>query len=670
MFASKTPGHAPRWRIGHLLLWLVLACLLPGIVGTAVLFAREYLNGRAQLERDMIARARAMTQAVDSHLIRVVTAAQALSTSGTLAHNELRAFHQRAHEFIARTEVGLNVVLSDENGQQVINTLREFGAPLPQHANPEVLRRVFSSGKPVISEIYIGGVLHKPVMSIDLPVFKNGKVVYDLSIGLLPSDFNAILSAQDFPPSWRAAVFDNAGTIAARTHAAEQFVGQKGTREYIERIQTEPEGMMKTVTREGIPTMSVWSRSPVTGWSVGIGIPQESLERDLLYTLAWLASGMLALLAIGLALAWWAGRKIAASVHALALPALALGRGEAVSIPELDIQESTEVVAAINQAATLLATRDRELKEAHRIAGFGVWQLNLKTGATSCSASIPEIFSREIPPFAEQRGTLLPIASWEQVQAAMTATIASGIGFDLEFPANHGNGSTLWINTKCEALRNADGEVYELRGSVLDITRRKEAELALEQNRQSHLRHLESEVAERTTALVTANRELERLVRIDALTNLQNRKSANERLRQEFLRLKRSGSSYAVLFMDIDHFKEINDSYGHETGDQVLCRLASAFQRALRKSDFVARYGGEEFLAILPDTAAGDALTIAEKIREYAAQETFPVSRQVTVSIGVASAAVEDKNEEEAVHRADKALYQAKADGRNTVRYC
>lgn len=530
MKTVQARGFTSRWRIGTVLLWLVLACLLPGMLGVAVLFAREYLNGRAQLERDMIATVRAMVQAVDSQLFRTTTVGQVLSTSGVLARHDLAGFHRWAREVIATTHAGINVVLSDESGQQLVNTLREFGEPLPRHGNPEILRRVLATGQPVISEIYIGGVLRKPVVSIDLPVILDGKVTYVLSIGLVPDDFNAILAAQHFPPEWVSAIFDNTGTIAARTHAPEEFVGQKGTLEYIQRIGESREGSMKTVTREGIPTLSVWSRSSVTGWSVGIGIPRKILERDLMYTMTWLSSGLAILLVVGLALAWIAGRKIAGSVHALTEPAVALGKGQLVPIPDVSIQESAEVAAAIRQTGELLATR--------------------------------------------------------------------------------------------------------------------------------------------TAALLAANQELEQLAQVDMLTGLHNRRSANARLRLEFLRLKRSSHPYAVLFMDIDYFKAINDTYGHETGDQVLRHVATVLKSSLRQTDFIARYGGEEFLAILSETSAEGALKIAEIVRSAVAKQAFPVTKQVTVSIGVALALGEDESEEGAVRRADAALYQAKEDGRNAVRSC
>jgi diguanylate cyclase (GGDEF)-like protein len=168
--------------------------------------------------------------------------------------------------------------------------------------------------------------------------------------------------------------------------------------------------------------------------------------------------------------------------------------------------------------------------------------------------------------------------------------------------------------------------------------------------------------------LVAANADLERLARIDALTGLQNRNSGIENLHLEYRRLKRSGSVYSILFIDIDRFKDINDSYGHHAGDQVLKQVAASLEASLRETDFVARFGGEEFVAILPDTNAEEALPIAEKLRSDIAAQAFPIPIQVTISIGISMACHSDRNAEDAVHRADSALYQAKEGGRNAVR--
>src|SRR5262249_40131827 len=124
---------------------------------------------RARLERDLVATARAMVQAVDSDLATVRTAAEVLSTSAHLRSGDFAAFYEQA-KTVADRQIGSNVVLSDASGQQVLNTLRPLGEQLPRHGNPDQLRAVFASKQPVISNVYVGGLLNKPVMSIDVPV--------------------------------------------------------------------------------------------------------------------------------------------------------------------------------------------------------------------------------------------------------------------------------------------------------------------------------------------------------------------------------------------------------------------------------------------------------------------------------------------------------------------
>lgn len=683
---SQVPGllgfRSPL-NIHTVLTWLVLACLLPGMIGASILMVYEYRTGRAQLEKDTMATARALVQAVDSHLLRAKVTAETIAGAESLARGDLASFHRWSRQVMAATKAGDTIVLSDASGQQLANTLREFGEPLPRHGNPELLSRVFATKQAEISGIYIGGVLRKPVMSIDVPVVQDGKVAYCVSVGLAASYFNEMLIAQGFSPGWVAGIFDSTGTLAGRIPSPEKFVGQKGSSEFIQRIKEAPEGSMESVTLEGIPTLSSWSRSPVTGWSVGIGIPRAELEKGLRSTLYLLAAGILVLLAGGLGLAWMAGRKIAGSVHALTAQAMALGSGASMPVTSLDIREAAEVADAIGHAAELLEARttaleganksllarETELKKANRLAKLGHWRWNVRTGEVTASESVREIYGRDLLPFQEQKGTLLPVESWEKLNAAMQEAVHTGVGYDLELQVTHGSGSTIWINAKCEVDRNAGGEVTELLGTVMDITERKHAELALDAVRKSYQQRLEQQVTERTAELMTVNQELEHLARKDVLTGLQNRIAANERLRLEFLRMKRTGSIYSVLFMDIDRFKAINDTYGHETGDQVLRKFAKVLVASSRESDLLARFGGEEFLAVLSDTGAEGAMTIAEKIRQAIADESFPVVGRLTVSIGATSARAEDENEEVAVRRADAALYLAKAAGRNVVRF-
>lgn len=798
----------PRWTVQTLLGWLVIACLVPGIVGAVFLFFHEYREGRARLEKDTIQTARALVQAVDAHLLKAQVAAQSLATAGSLSKRNLADFHQRATALLATTKAGSNAVLTDQSGQQVANTLKPFGQALPRHGNPAVARRVFETGNPVISDLFIGGLTQQPIMSIDVPVLSDGKVGYVLSIGIEPKDFSGILLAQRLPGDWVAAIFDTTGTIVSRTHNADQFVGQKGTAQFIQRFQESQEGAMETITREGIPVFSVFSRSTVTGWTVGIGIPRQALEANLQHKLVIIALGMIALFGFGAGLAWLIGNRIAVSVRALQAPARALGAGGPLPAPAVHIKEAAEVLDAMSEAENLLEqrtlnlqatyqsllVREKELLEAHRLGKFGIWQWNAKSGEVIVSEEIRHIYGRDVPPFPEQRGTLLSIESWERVNAAAQEALKTGIGYDLKLQAYRNDGSHIWIHAKCEAIRDPEGEVVALRGTVQDITERieaekalhnseirfratfdqaavgmahvslegkwlhvndkiceilgysreillgltfqevtyppdlhtdldylqqlllgsipsysmekryvrrdgsltwvnltvalvrtpegepdyfvsvlediqsrKETETALDEARKLYRQHLEQQVAERTEDLMRANHELQRLALQDALTKLPNRLAANERLRQEFLRLKRTGSPYCVLMMDIDHFKSINDTYGHETGDHVLEHFSATLAGTLRVTDFVARFGGEEFIALMPDTEIEGAMVSAEKVRKAIQAENFPVVGRVTVSIGVGLSRAEDANEDETVRRADAALYCSKNEGRNRV---
>jgi diguanylate cyclase (GGDEF)-like protein len=170
-------------------------------------------------------------------------------------------------------------------------------------------------------------------------------------------------------------------------------------------------------------------------------------------------------------------------------------------------------------------------------------------------------------------------------------------------------------------------------------------------------------------ALAASNRELQRLSRIDSLTSLHNRRAFDEEITTRFEQARRYERPLSVAVIDVDHFKSINDTHGHQAGDAVLRALGQLLQSASRSSDFVARYGGEEFAVILPETDLADAKRFAEKIRvavERATIYTGSKVHDVTVSIGVASMPHSYVPTAGAlVHAADLALYRAKAAGRN-----
>jgi two-component system cell cycle response regulator len=172
-----------------------------------------------------------------------------------------------------------------------------------------------------------------------------------------------------------------------------------------------------------------------------------------------------------------------------------------------------------------------------------------------------------------------------------------------------------------------------------------------------------------TRKLQAHDAALQELALHDGLTCLENRRMFDTRFNEEMLRAKRYRHPLSLLMLDIDHFKVVNDNYGHQAGDTVLRKLAETIKDIVRPADHVFRYGGEEFSVLAPETDTEGALALAERIRETVAATIFHVAADtvihITISIGVTTGDEPTVTTEELIAQADKALYQAKASGRN-----
>ncbi|HEY6100050.1 MAG TPA: diguanylate cyclase [Anaeromyxobacter sp.] len=184
------------------------------------------------------------------------------------------------------------------------------------------------------------------------------------------------------------------------------------------------------------------------------------------------------------------------------------------------------------------------------------------------------------------------------------------------------------------------------------------------------IKHLQEKLRE-------AQRKLEEQSITDALTGLKNRRFFDERLHEEFRRAQRYGDYLSLIMLDLDHFKDVNDRFGHPAGDSVLRDAGALIRASIREPDICARYGGEEFAVILPKTHMSGALTVAERVwrelggKEYAVQGSAavaPATVKVTASLGIAFYPSKDISSGDLLLRfADQALYQAKRAGRNTI---
>ena len=175
-----------------------------------------------------------------------------------------------------------------------------------------------------------------------------------------------------------------------------------------------------------------------------------------------------------------------------------------------------------------------------------------------------------------------------------------------------------------------------------------------------------TEVERQAAALEKANQELSVLSVTDKLTQIYNRVKLDSVLQLEVSRAKRYKPNLSIIMLDIDHFKRVNDVFGHVVGDSVLVSVATILQNSIRETDTVGRWGGEEFLIILPQTGHEQALEVAEKIRQLISSAQFAIVGRLTASVGVTRYSTEE-SEEQILARADAALYEAKKTGKNRV---
>ncbi|HEY8804878.1 MAG TPA: GGDEF domain-containing protein [Clostridium sp.] len=159
--------------------------------------------------------------------------------------------------------------------------------------------------------------------------------------------------------------------------------------------------------------------------------------------------------------------------------------------------------------------------------------------------------------------------------------------------------------------------------------------------------------------LLAKNKELQEVSITDGLTRIYNRRKISEIFNEEYLKAQRYGIIFSVILIDVDWFKLINDTYGHQTGDQVLFELAQLMKDDLRISEHIGRWGGEEFFIVLPNTSSKDGYTLAERIRLKIACFNFQDTKQITCSFGITQYKGNDSIEQ-IIKRADMALYKAK----------
>jgi PAS domain S-box-containing protein len=476
---------------GRLVL-LTLGLLLPGLLIGAYLLWDSYENSRAAFDRQLLETARALSLVVDRELGQAAALNRALSTSPHLANGDLRAFDRQAREVEDSDDTW--IVLSDDSGQQLINTRLPFGQKLPKDADIDELWRELRNGATIVSNLIPGAVAEQPVISVDSPVEVGGRVRYALSFVMLPSVFNKVTIDQNLPEGWNGTILDSDLSIVARSSGGAGVVGRKPSPPVAAGIAKASSGVVESQNLENVPTIVAFSTSPLYRWTFAVSVPRAQVTNAITYGLAIAALGGLTLLVLGALGAARVARSITRPVEGLAKAAQALGRGDPVVPPLTSIREVNAVSESLQEAAGDLAARSLDLRGSEsrlRLAvqatGLGIWDVDVATkrrtwshefrkilGLADDASADPGVFTSRIHP--EDR-------DWVNKRYNDFFKGLTGGQYEAEFRIRHAlTGEERWVVTSGRLILDEAGKAVRGSGTMMDVTERRRVEESLRES--------------------------------------------------------------------------------------------------------------------------------------------------------------------------------------------
>jgi PAS domain S-box-containing protein len=322
---------------------------------------------RHRVEETTLTTVRAMAAAADARFLQIATGLQALALSPALAQGDVAAFERQARDFLAVNSIALNIVLIDKQGNQVLNTLAPAGAPPSGTRSRPELIALLDHGDMAVTDLFAGPVLGKPIMAVGVPRRDGGKVSYVVAAGIRPRELSSVLVNPKLPDAWTEVLLDRKRVIVARIPSNDDFIGQPPSKDMSENVAKRSEGTFFGLTREGVPVMAVFSRAAVSGYVVGVGVPEQEILGQARRTAAILAVFMCALLAIVLAFALSMSRRITGAVKELASMATTdLGRRNASFGSDSVFREADQMRIGLNIATAELQQADADLKRMSR----------------------------------------------------------------------------------------------------------------------------------------------------------------------------------------------------------------------------------------------------------------------------------------------------------------
>ena len=339
-----TRRFLPAFSLQGRLALLVVATVLPLLAFSLTEIYLRYKTERENFGERTLHLARAVARMVEAdHQMRMV-GLQALALSPALQAGDVEAFRPVALSFIESQPKGSTLGLADETGQLLLAVGDvPQGVPLPRRRNMTTQQQVFHTGRPTVSNLFTNAITQRHTYTVEVPVVREGRVVYDFGLDPTPAGLIDLLSKQRMEAGWVVSIIDAQGIIVARQPNGDRFVGQPIPKWLVPLILNQPEGVIETVSLEGTPLLTAFSRADPSGWHVAVGVPRALVYGPLRQRgIVILGVGALVLL-VSLVSAAWLARRITRPIALLASFAHAAARrsgplipAEVTGLPEVD----------------------------------------------------------------------------------------------------------------------------------------------------------------------------------------------------------------------------------------------------------------------------------------------------------------------------------------------
>ncbi len=657
------PSTLPAIRVGYSMRWwlalLVLATALPmiGLLGYNVARESRLAVDRAQrLSKSMSGVAVIGTLAFIAEQERVL----ALLAQRTIVREMNPQNCDPSFQVLTHLRAYLaNVATVDLNGLSVCSVIQPADGVRRHIGDPSWLREMIKRNAFVAGRVQKGIYTGDLILVLAHPVHNDqGAITGALEFVVNLTAFNPVVPAA-LPAGMVTVIIDSDGTVIARSADPEKWVGQSLRDQPIfKEIQTQSQGWVTSPGIDGVERLYAFAPVGQTGWTVASGLSSSGIYADvnssarrtvlLGLVIVLLSSGLVVLIS----------RKINQPVAALQATVQGVIRGQLDQrAPVAGPLEIAETAAGMNAMLDQLqvaeqaedALRESEARYARVIEGSdeGFWDWDIGAKTFNVSPRFESMLG-----YATGEWHVTP-DQWpanvhpDDLPHVITSLANHTKGLtekhDVELRVKTKSGDWKWILLRSKVLvRDARGRARVMSGTHTDITDRKQAEALIWQQANT-----------------------------DALTGLPNRRMLRDRLEQAIKRCKRENAQLAVLFIDLDLFKEVNDTLGHGKGDALLMEAAHRLRSRVRESDTVARQGGDEFTVVIQELDARRVEQIAQNILASLA-ESFQLGDDqafITASIGIAVYPDDANDIEDLFKSADQALYAAKAAGRNRFSY-